>query len=49
MAFAYILCTPLAGAKLIALLDPEKSDHAVKVLCNWDSSYSGVDINVSYI
>ena len=39
----------LSGGKLIALLDPEKSDYAVNILCNWDSSYSGIELKVSAV
>ena len=34
------------GARLIALLDSEKTEHAVNLLCKMDSTYSGVDIKV---
>ena len=34
------------GARLIALLDSEKTEYAVNLLCKMDSTYSGVDIKV---
>ena len=35
------------GAKLIALLEPEKTEQAAKILCKLDSTFNGVDIKVS--
>ena len=43
MVFCYI------GAKLIALLEPEKTEYAANMLCKVDSTFSGVEIKVSFI
>ena len=37
----------ILGAKLIALMDPDKSEYAVNILCNWDPSYRGIELKVS--
>ena len=46
----YTIIQPLwfLGAKSIALIDPEKSDHAVKLLFQLDSSNSGLDMKVIF-
>ena len=41
-----ILFILYVGARLIALLDSEKTEYAVNLLCKMDSTYSGVDIKV---
>ena len=38
---------PYLGARLIPLLEPEKTEYATKLLCKLDSTYSGVNIKVS--
>ena len=37
----------ISGAKLIALMDPDKSEYALNILCNWDPAYSGIELQVS--